>query len=203
MTRTQKDKLLNYMDENKLARSHELRGIGVSATAISRAVKNGDIIRIARGLYQSPDAQMDIHASLAEVSKRAPKAVICLISALAYHGLTDQLARKVWIAIGAKDWQPKITAPPTRIVRFREPYFSEGIEIHDIGGVPVKIYSITKSLADAFRNPKLVDRSVAIECLRSALALHKATPGELAEAAQTFGAGKKIRPYLEALTANG
>jgi len=200
---TQKDKLLGHMAKHHLARSRDLKEIGVTATAISRAVADGDLIRVDRGLYQLPEAEIETHATLAEVAKRASNAVVCLMSALAYHGLTDQLPRKVWIAIGAKDWEPKMSYPPIRLVRFREPYFSEGIEVHRIGGIDVHIYSITKSIADAFRNPKMVDRSVAIECLKSALGDQKAKPSDLAEAAKSYGAWNQMRPYLEALTSNG
>lgn len=200
---SQRKKLLTYMARRPLVRSRDLREIGVSATAITRAVNDGDIIRIGRGVYQLAGADIEFNASLAEVGKRAPKAVICLTSALAFHGLTDQLPRKVWIAIGAKDWEPAISYPQTRTVRFREPYFSSGVAMHEIGGVPVKIYTVPKSIADAFRNPKLVDRSVAIESLKSALDTRKASPSELASAAEAYGAGKRMRPYLEALTSNG
>ena len=200
---TQKDRLLAYLTQHELARAFELRNMGISATTISRAVEAGDILRIGHGLYQAADAKTDLHMNLSEVAKRAPKAVICLLSALAFHGLTDQLPRKVWFAIGAKDWTPKIPYPPIRMVRFREPYYSEGIETHVIGGTKVKMYSIPKSIADAFRNPKLVDRSVAIECLRSALEQRKARPGDLMSAANAFGAGNLMRPYLEALTSKG
>ncbi|HAE26508.1 type IV toxin-antitoxin system AbiEi family antitoxin domain-containing protein [Hyphomonas adhaerens] len=200
---TQKDRLLAYLTQHELARAFELRKMGISATTISRAVEAGDILRIGHGLYQAADAKTDLHMNLSEVAKRAPKAVICLLSALAFHGLTDQLPRKVWFAIGAKDWTPKIPYPPIRMVRFREPYYSEGIETHVIGGTKVKMYSIPKSIADAFRNPKLVDRSVAIECLRSALEQRKARPGDLMSAANAFGAGNLMRPYLEALTSKG
>ncbi|MCA8893570.1 MAG: AbiEi antitoxin N-terminal domain-containing protein [Hyphomonas sp.] len=202
-TATQKDRLLAYLTQHEIARAFELRKMGISATTISRAVEAGDILRIGRGLYQAADAETDLHMNLSEVAKRAPKAVICLLSALAFHGLTDQLPRKVWFAIGAKDWTPKIPYPPIRMVRFREPYYSEGVETHVIGGTKVKMYSIPKSIADAFRNPKLVDRSVAIECLRSALEQKKARPGDLMSAANAFGAGNLMRPYLEALTSNG
>ena len=200
---TQKDRLLAYLTQHELARAFELRKMGISATTISRAVEAGDILRIGHGLYQAADAKTDLHMNLSEVAKRAPKAIICLLSALAFHGLTDQLPRKVWFAIGAKDWTPKIPYPPIRMVRFREPYYSEGIETHVIGGTKVKMYSIPKSIADAFRNPKLVDRSVAIECLRSALEQRKARPGDLMSAANAFGAGNLMRPYLEALTSKG
>ncbi len=202
-TATQKDLMLHYMRRRPIARAYELREAGISATAISRAVSNGDIMRIGRGLYQARDADGEINTNLAEVAKQVPKAVICLASALAFHGLTDQLPRKVWFAIGARDWEPKLSYPPSRVVRFREPYHSGGIETYRIGGSEVRIYSVTKSLADAFRNPKLIDRSVAIEGLRAALRLRKARPGDLMEAASNFGAGKIMAPYLEALTSNG
>ena len=200
---TQQDRLLAYLRDHDIARAFELREIGVSATAISRAVEAGNVVRIGRGLYQAADAEADLNTNLAEVAKRAPRSVICLLSALAFHGLTDQLPRKVWFAIGAKDWEPSIAYPPVRVVRFREPYFSDGIETHRIGGTQVRIYSVPKSIADAFRNPKLVDRSVAIEALKAALDQRKATPAVLMQAAADYGAAKIMRPYLEALTSNG
>lgn len=193
MGQTQIEKLRDFMTVSMVARSRDLTKIGVSATTISRAVAEGELMRIGRGIYQLPDAEVDTHATLIETAKRAPNAVICLISALAYHGLTDQLPRKVWIAIGAKDWKPTMTYPKIQTVRFREPYFSSGVEMHKIGGVEIRIYSVAKSIADAFRNPKLVDRSVAIECLKSALEDRKATASELANAARTYGAWNKMR----------
>lgn len=186
-----------------MARANELRAIGVAATTISRAVEDGDVIRVSRGLYQLPDKEVDSALALAEASKRVPKGTVCMISALAYHGLTDQIPRKVWMAIGAKDWLPTIDYPPLRIVRFRPPNLDYGIETHWISGVAVPIYSVVKSLADAFRSPKLLDRSVAIECLRNAIKQRKATPAAIAEAAQHTGAWNKIRRYLEAMTADG
>ena len=200
---TQRDRMIKLLSQKTMARASELRAAGVTATAISRAVEGGEVIRIGRGLYQLPGREMDATQSLAEASKRVPKGTICMISALAYHGLTDQMPRKVWIAIGAKHWAPSIEYPPLRIVRFRSPYLEYGIERHSISGVDVPIYSIPKSLADAFRNPKLLDRSVAIECLRNAVTERKATPAEIAEAARDCGSWKRMRPYLEAITANG
>lgn len=202
-TLTQNDRLLSYLREPPIVRAYELREAGISATAISRAVSAGEIVRIGRGLYQAIDAASDPNTNFAEVAKQIPRAVICLVSALAFHSLTDQLPRKVWCAIGAKDWEPKVSYPPVRMVRLREPYLSEGVETHRIEGVPVRIYSVPKSLADAFQNPKLVDRSVAIKSLRTALGKRKASPAALMKAATTFRASKVMSPYLEALTSNG
>jgi predicted transcriptional regulator of viral defense system len=126
-----------------------------------------------------------------------------MVSALAFHELTDQMPRKVWVAISPKDWAPTSSYPPIRIVELREKYLHQGIEHHLISGVEVPVYSVAKTLADAFRNPRLVDRSVAIESLRAALEQRKATPSEIAEAARAGDSWKIMRPYLEALTSNG
>ena len=75
---TQQERLLAYLRKHDIARAFELREIGVSATAISRAVEAGDVVRIGRGLYQAADAEADLNTNLAEVAKRAPRSVICL-----------------------------------------------------------------------------------------------------------------------------
>lgn len=126
-----------------------------------------------------------------------------MLSALAFHGLTDQMPRRIWVAIGNQDWSPTLTYPPIRTVRFGDKYLQQGIEHHQITGVSVPIYSVPKTLADIFRNPKLVDRSVAIEGLRAAIEQRKVRPGEIAQAAVDGGAWKQMQPYLQALTANG
>lgn len=199
----QRARMIDYLETSAPARSRDLASIGVTGTAIARAVADGVVVRIGRGLYQLPDSEPDLNAALIEIAKRAPKAVICLTSALSFHQLTDQLPRRVWIAIGAKDWAPKIDYPRIRIVRFREPYLTNGLEVHRIRDVEVRVYSIAKTIADAFRNPKLVDRSVAIEGMKAALGARKATPSQLATAARENGAWNQMRPYLEALTSNG
>jgi len=200
---TQKERLLKLLNERTIARARELREIGVEAATIARAVVDGDVVRVGRGLYQLPGAEIDTNHTLAEVSKRVPRGTVCMISALAYHGLTDQLPRQVWMAIGVKARAPVETYPSIRVVRFRSPNLELGVEVHVISGVGVPIYSVAKSLADAFRNPRMLDRSVAIECLRTALDERKATPAEIADMAQRSGAWRSMRPYLEAMTSHG
>jgi len=200
---TQRDHLRRLLEASPIMRAQELRAAGVAAETISRALKHGEIERISRGLYQRPDAPVDTAQALVETAKRIPKGVIAMLSALAFHGLTDQMPRKVWVAIGPGDWHPVPSYPPTRIVRFSDKYLRQGIEHHEISGVSVPIYSIPKTLADLFRNSKLVDRSVAVEGLRAALEQRKTTPGKIAEAAMAGNAWKIMRPYLEALTFNG
>lgn len=200
---SQRTKLRDLFAAHTMMRANELRAAGIGAQTIARAVEDGDLERISRGLYQHRNAEIEEHQILAEAATRVPKGVVAMTSALAFHGLTDQMPRRVWMAIGASDWSPVQSYPPLRIVRLTAPYLRQGIEHHPIAGVSVPIYSVAKTLADAFRNSKLIDRSVAVEGLRSALEQRKATPSEIAQAAKAGGAWKTMRPYLEALTANG
>lgn len=185
-----------------IVRLGELRNAGVTAATVSRMVRDGEVLRLARGLYQLSDAPLSADHSLAEAAKRLPKGIVCLVSALAYHGLTDQLPKKVWLAIGNKDWAPK-RGTSLRIVRFTDGLLTDSVETHVIEGVAVKIFGAAKTVADCFRHRRKVGLSVAIEGLQEALRQRKTTPGELARQAARGGVSTVIRPYLEALTANG
>ncbi|MCG7509066.1 type IV toxin-antitoxin system AbiEi family antitoxin domain-containing protein [Mesorhizobium retamae] len=186
-----------------IARLVELRDAGVTAATVSRMERDGEVLRLARGLYQLSSAPLDANHSLAEAAKRVPKGVVCLVSALAFHGLTDQLPKQVWLAIGRKDWAPKPDNPPIRIVRFTESLLAESLEIHVVEGVSVKIFGVVKTIADCFRYRNKIGLSVAIEGLQEALRQRKATASEIVRQAERGGVSTVIRPYLEALTANG
>lgn len=202
-TGSQRQAAQALLKERGIVRLAELRAAGITAATMSRMERDGEVLRLARGLYQLPDAPLDASHSLAEAAKRVPKGVVCLVSALAFHGLTDQLPRKVWLAIGQKDWAPKPDDSPIRIVRFTQALLTEGVETHRIEGVPVKVFGVAKTVADCFRHRSKIGLTVAIEGLQEALRQRKATPGEIAREAERGGVATVIRPYLEALTANG
>lgn len=202
-TRSQREMARDLLAAHGILRLSEIREAGVTAATVSRMEKDGEVIRLARGLYQLPDAEFDANHSLAEVAKRFPKGVICLVSALAFHGLTDQLPSKVWMAIGRNDWTPKPSDMPIRVLRFSDDLIADSVETHVIEGVSVKIFGVAKTVADCFRHRGKIGLSVALEGLQEALRQRKATPGEIARAAATGGVATVIRPYLEALTVNG
>jgi predicted transcriptional regulator of viral defense system len=202
MSESLASKATTLLRSNGMMRSAELRAAGVTPATIQRLVASGKILRLSRGLYQLTDAPVDSQHDLAEAAKRVPKGVICLTSALAYHGLTDQHPRRVWIAIGLSDWMPAMERPPLRIVRMSKNLLSEDVERRLIEGVEVKIFGIARSIVDAFRFERSVGRNLAIEALRETLRQRRATPGAIAAMAERRGAWSKVRPYLEAMTAD-
>lgn len=197
---SQPDKALALLRRKGLTRLSEFRRAGITAATISRLEAAGAITRLARGLYQLPDADVDANHTLAEASKLVPKGVVCLTSALAFHGLTDRIPARVWLAIGSKDWQPRLTYPPMRFAHYSIEQLKSGVERHRIDGVSVPIYSVPKTIADLFRYRRTVGLDVAIEGLREAIRQRKATPGDIARYAADAGVWKVIEPYVSALT---
>ena len=199
---TQRSQALALLKQKGMARLYELSKAGVTATTVSRMERVGEIVRLARGLYQLPDAPLDVQQSLAEAARLVPKGVICLASALAFHGLTDQMPLKVWIAIGRKDWRPRVTYPPIRIARFSEEFLGRSVERHQIAGTSVPVFGVAKTVADLFRYRRTVGDVLAIEGLRQALRQRKATPAEIAREAEAAGVWATVEPYLMALTSD-
>lgn len=185
-----------------MARLSELIAQGVTASTVSRLEREGVVTRLARGLYQLADASFDVHHTLAEASKLVPKGVVCLTSALAFHGLTDQLPPKVWIAIGLKEWRPKLAYPPVRFVRFSESRLREDVGQHVIDGVWVPIFGVARTIADLFRYRQTVGVNIALEGLRESLRQKMAQPAEIARQAAKAKVWNFMEPYLSALTAD-
>jgi predicted transcriptional regulator of viral defense system len=207
---TQQERALALLTTQGMARLSELTRVGITAATLARMRQKGLILRLSRGLYQLPDVGGGANHALAVAAKLVPKGVVCLVSALAFHELTDTMPRNVWMAIGPKDRRPAVTRPPLQIVRFRDKMLYAGIEAHHIEGVTVRIYNVPKSVVDLFRYRQSAGRrykkspglNLALEGLREALRQRKATPAEIAEYASHAGIWKVVEPYLHAMTAN-
>ncbi len=156
---------------------------------------------MGRGLYILPESDTTEHHSLAEVCKRVPKGVVCLLSALRFHDITTQAPFEVWLAIGEKDWRPRVEYPPLRIVRFSPASLSAGIEVHRIEGVTVQVYCPAKTVADCFKYRNKIGLDVALEALRQCWRSRQCTMDELWHYADLCRVRNVMRPYLESLVA--
>ena len=194
-----KQKILDIAKKMGLIRPRDVEAKGIQREYLLRLYRNGELVRVGRGLYALPGTRSSTFLSLAEVTKRVPNAVICLISALAFHNLTTQISHSVWIAIENKTWEPKFDYPPLEIVRFSGPSFSFGVEEHKVDRVTVKVFSPAKTVADCFKFRNKVGLDVALEALRETWRARKATMDELWEAAKVCREANVMRPYLEAV----
>jgi predicted transcriptional regulator of viral defense system len=205
----QEDRATTLLEERGMMRLSEFIKEGITAATISRMEQKGLLNQLSRGLYQLPDAPLDANHSLAVAAKLVPNGVICHDSALAFHELTDRIPPFVWVAIGPREWRPKITQPRIQIVRFGPKVFEKGIERHTIERVPVRIYSPAKTIVDLFKSAHYQKAfynsstgfAHATQGMKEALRLRKATPAEIAKFAVDAGIWEKIvQPRLEALT---
>jgi len=194
-----KQKIIELARQMGLIRPRDVEALGIHREYLLRLYRDGDLKRIGRGLYSLPNGQTSAFLSLAEVTKRVPNAVICLISALEYYHLTTQISPSVWIAIENKQWEPKFVYPPIEIVRITGRAFSFGVEKHEVDRIPVKIYNPAKTVADCFKFRTKVGLDVAMEALRETWRNRKATMDELWEAAKICRVANVMRPYLEAI----
>lgn len=197
---TPAERALKLLEERGVARSRDLERVGVTRTQIRRLSERGIVERVGHGLYRDPRASPSELADLAEAARRVPDGVVCLLSALRFHRLGTQNPFEVWLAIDRKAWRPQVDHPPLRLVYLSGASFEEGVEVHDVDGVPVRVFCAAKTVADCFKFRHKIGTDVAVEALRS---FREARPKELADVwryAQVDRVGRVITPYLEALT---
>jgi predicted transcriptional regulator of viral defense system len=199
MHKSKADKLRNLAAKRQIITAADAAQLGVPRTYLSRLARQGQLEKIARGLYTSPAFSPSEHASLVEASYQVPKGVICLLSALRFHNLTTQSPREVWMAIGHKAWAPKISSPPVRFVRMSGPALQFGASEHHVSGRIIRVFTPAKTVADCFKFRYKIGLEVAIEALKESRRLKKASVDELWAAAKVCRVAKVIRPYLESL----
>ncbi len=191
--------ILRLLHKEGVVRAREMEALGLSRAGIARLLDQGVIRRVGRGLYARPNRELPANYALATAAKRVPRGVVCLLSALQFHGLTTQLPCEVWLAIGEKDGRPTLDEVRMRTVRFSPLALREGVEMHRIDGVRVRIFNPAKTVADCFKYRNKLGLDVAIEALRDCLRQRKCTVDDLWRYAKVDRVSAVMRPYMEAL----
>lgn len=180
-------------------RTSEALRLGVSPRTLY-ALRDADVLEpLARGLYRLADLPPLSNPDLVIAAHKIPHGVVCLVSALAFHELTTQIPNAVDIAIESGSTRPRLAFPPVRVFWFSGPAWSQGVELHQIDGTPVRIYGRAKSVADAFKFRRKLGLDLAIEALRT----HRRRPdfdvNKLLRYARVCRVERVMSPYLEAL----
>ncbi len=199
--RTQEQTALALARQRGLLRTRDVVTAGVPTILLTRLVRAGRLQRVGRGLYALPDASLDAHRSLAEVALRAPRGVICLLSALRVHEIGTQAPFEVWLALPQGVNPPRRTGPSLRVVRMSGAAMTEGIETRHVDGASVPIFCAAKTVADCFKFRNKVGLDVALEALREAWHQRKLSMDTLWHYAEVNRVSRVMRPYIEALTA--
>ena len=196
---TKMEAALELLRQRGTLRPRDLARHDIPPDYLDRLHRLGRVDRVARGLYAWPDAEVSEHHSLAEAARLIPRGVVCLLSALRFHGLTTQSPREVWLTLPSKAWAPRVEYPRLRIIRASGPALTAMVEQRRVEGVDVKTYSPAKTVADCFKHRSKVGLDVALEALRDAFRGRKVTMDELWAAARVCRMENVMRPYLESL----
>ena len=199
MQATDRTRLLRLARRRDVITARDARRAGIHSQQITRLVADGVLERVVRGQYRLAERSITEHHALAVVGRAVPRGVICLSSALGFHGIGTQLPSEVWIAIERGARTPHLPQIPLRVVRVSPAAFAVGIESHRIEGTPVRVYGVARTLADLFKYRRHVGIEVAIEALREAWRERRFTMEALDQAARACRVERVMRPYVEAV----
>ncbi len=199
MASKRENQLLRVIKRLGIVRAADLRAHGIPREQIYRLVRKGLVERQARGIYAAARHPITAEHGLAQVAKRVPGGVFCLLTALRFHELTTQAPAEVWIALPEKARKPKLDYPRLRVARFSGPALTEGVETHRFEGVEIRVYSAAKTVADCFKYRNKVGVDVAIEALRDFSRRHRGGATALARYARICRVSRVMQPYLDAI----
>ena len=199
MAQSKTEKLVELVRRQQIIRPRDLERVRIPRNYLTRLVKRGELQKLQRGMYTAESLATSEHISLLEVSRKVPKGVICLLSALSFHEIGTQVPHEVWVAIDVKAWTPRITATMVRIIRFSGDGLHFGVQEKQVAGGKIRVYSPAKTVADCFKFRHKIGMDVALEALRECYRQKKASMSELVEAAKVCRVANVMRPYLESL----
>lgn len=199
MTHSDRSRLVALAKRRHVFTAQETRRAGIHSQQLTRLLAEGVIERIARGQYRLAHRSVTEHHALVVAASAIPHGVVCLLSALSFHGIGTQLPPEVWIALEKGSRRPTVRQLPLRVVWYSDAAFTAGIETHRIEGTKVRVYSVAKTLADLFKHRNKVGLDVALEALRESWQQHKFTMDALDRAARICRVERVMRPYIEAV----
>ena len=188
-----------FKKKGGVLKTSEILKSGIHTSTLYSLVKKGKLERISRGVYCLADNPPLSNPDLMLIAKRIPKGVICLLSALSFHDITTHIPHEIHIALSSGSEEPRLKYPPIRTFRFSNKAFIEGIQIHRIDRVMIKVYSPEKTLADCFKFRNTIGLDTAIEALKLYRDRRDMKIDELMHFAKICRVTKIMRPYLEAL----
>ncbi|MGP9644590.1 MULTISPECIES: type IV toxin-antitoxin system AbiEi family antitoxin domain-containing protein [unclassified Halomonas] len=179
-------------------RLSEALTLGISRYQFYRLRDEGLIEPVSRGLYRLADLPPIDNPDLVATATRFPHAVLCLISALDWHGITTQIPHQVHLAVKRDARLPVLDYPPVAGYRFSGQAFSTGIEQVEVDDITLQVYNPEKTLADCFKFRNRIGMDVVLEALELYRNRKTFRPGKLMEYASICRVAKVMAPYVEA-----
>lgn len=161
---------------------------------IKKRLLAGEILRLGKGVYARPQDLEGLEGDFFRATLLCGKpSAICLLSALKYYGLSDQMHGGIWIFIPYTKSASRKKAIKT--IRTRNPCWKIGISNNS----RYKITDLERTLVDCFRYQRLIGISTAVQALKLALKEKKTTKNKIFYMAEKLNAEKLLQPYLDSM----
>ena len=196
---THEQAVLRLARKRGLLHARDIASLNVPTVVLTRLVRAGKLERVGRGVYAPAGKPGSAQRSLAEVALRAPRGVMCLLTALRVHDIGTQSPFEVWLALPPGVIAPRVEPKKLRIVRLSGKSLTEGIDRIHIDGVAVPVFNAAKTIADCFKFRNKIGLDVALEALREGWRERKVSMDALSHYAAVNRVANVMRPYLEAL----
>jgi predicted transcriptional regulator of viral defense system len=200
MKSSQSEKILHLAQTQSTIRTRDAIELGIHPEYLRRLVEQGLLFKSGRGMYTYIDAEITEHHSLTIASQRVEHGVICLLSALQFHGIGTQAPFEVWMAIDVHARRPNSDVLSLHPIYMSGLALTMGIETHTLEGTPVRIFNLPKTIVDCFKYRHKIGLDVALEALRDSWESRRCSMDELWEYAKICRMSKVMRPYLEYLS---
>lgn len=206
--------ILNAFNAGDFVRWKDLEDLGVRTTTIARMIQKGELEKQSWGTYrlsehlahkeEFADEQESMSSEIegfAEVAIKAPKGIICLMSAVSYYKITEDMPHQVWLALPHGQHAPRMNYPPIRAVFWRNPLSLEtGIETIEHLGVKIKITSPERTVVDLYRHRNsLADPNIAKKALVWYMSREDCDRDKLSMIADIMKVTSQIRADIEML----
>jgi predicted transcriptional regulator of viral defense system len=188
-----------FREHGGLLKTGQVLELGVHPRTLYAMRESGALERISRGVYRLGDLPPLAEPDLLSVATRVPQGVVCLISALAFHELTLEIPHYIYLALKRGAEPPRLEFPPLRIFWLTDPVYEAGIETHTVDGVPLRVYGMSKTVADCFKYRNKIGLGVAVEALKMLRAQGPWDIEEILHFARICRVEAVIRPYVQAL----
>jgi predicted transcriptional regulator of viral defense system len=190
------------LQRQRTASIHELQRCGASRPQLYRKLQAlmeaGRITRLRRGVYAWAENQAPAETWI-EAQHKYSKGVLCLLSALLFHGVTTQAPSVVWLALPKGSRPPAKGYPPIKAIYLSGAAYEAGLETHQRPAGAVRVYSVAKTVADCFKFRNRIGLDVALEALKEGWRSRRFTLDELNRMARVCRVQAVMQPYVEAL----
>lgn len=202
---THRQQVLDLLADGGILRGRDFRNAGVPAVVLTRMLKADELESPQRGLYRLPHPEASVtDQRVAEISARHPSGVVCLMSALRYHDMTDDMHGEWNVAIRRRS--PTVSPDWLTVVRWKNPdFYDVGVDTITVSGTQISITDRARTVADILRKVHGFSDEIALKAF-SAFLKEGGDPIQVGDYAKKLGFAedtRRIVPFAHELMSSG